>query len=273
MTTYIYGLYCPVAEAIRYVGKSDDPVNRFWSHISAAKGSYYEHHTCRWLKKILRAGYTPKLVYLEEVDDSACWKQAEITWILRARDLNWPITNTAEGGQGITFPTQQDEARFCEAVRAGVNTPEELARRGEQMRLRHQDPEYRAKVEKAMSDPDMIKRRGASIKRSRSTAESRAKTSAQARALHADPEWRAKRAVSIKNAKNTPEARAKTSAQMLERWAKKKAEEIICIPTDSLELKKFLKKQRQAAYDKRRREQRGAALLAAATSTPYTESS
>lgn len=271
MTTYIYGLYCPVAEAIRYVGKSDDPVNRFWSHISAAKGSYYEHHTCRWLKKILRLGYEPKLVYLQEVDDTDCWKQAERNWITRARGLNWPITNTAEGGQGITFPTAQDEARFCAAVKAGVNTPEELARRGENMRLRHTDPEYRAKVAKAMRDPEMIKRRGASIKAARSTDESRAKTSAQAKALHADPEWKAKRAASIKAAKNTPEAKAKTSAQMLERWAKKRAQEIVLVPTDPTALKIFLKKQRQADYDKRKRAEK-AAKLAQTMPSPYTES-
>lgn len=270
MTTYIYGLYCPVADAIRYVGKSDDPVNRLTSHLSAAKGSYYEHHTCRWLKKILRAGHAPRLVYLQEVGNTECWKQAEINWISRARDSGWPITNTAEGGQGITFPTEQDEARFCAAVKAGINTPEELARRGENMRQRHQDPAYRAKVAKAMADPEMIKRRGESIKAARNTAESKAKTSAQAKMQHADPYYKADVSAKIKAAKSTPEARAKTSAQMLERWALRKAQE--SVPTDPDELKLFLKKQRKAAYGKRRRLEK-AAKLAATTSAPYTESS
>ncbi|MNQ38817.1 hypothetical protein D3C85_524110 [compost metagenome] len=272
MTTYIYGLYCPVADAIRYVGKSDDPVNRLTSHLSAAKGSYYEHHTCRWLKKILRAGHVPRLVYLQEVDNTDCWKQAERNWIIRARDLGWPITNTAEGGQGVTFPTEQDEARFCAAVKAGVNTPKELARRGEDMRQRHQDPVYRAKVAKAMADPEMIKRRGESIKAARNTLESKAKTSAQAKAQHADPAYKANHSASIKAKRSSPESRAKTSAQMLERWAKKKAQETVEVPTDPLELKRFLNKQRQAAYDKRRRLEK-AAKLAATTSAPYTESS
>lgn len=272
MTTYIYGLYCPVAEAIRYVGKSDDPVNRLTSHISAAKGDYYEHHTCRWLKKILRVGHQPRLVYLQEVGDTECWKQAEINWIALARDSGWPITNTAEGGQGITFPTEEDEARFCAAVKAGVNTPEELARRGENMRRRHQDPAYRAKVAKAMADPEMIKRRGESIKAARNTLESKAKTSAQSKAQHADPAYKADISAKIKATKSTPEARAKTSEQMLERWAKKKAQEIVVVPTDPIELKRFLNKQRQAAYDKRRRLEK-AAMLAANTPAPYTESS
>lgn len=273
MTTYIYGLYCPIDETIRYVGKSDDPVNRLTAHISAARGKYYKHHTCRWLSKILKAGFYPRLVFLQEVDDSDCWKTAERNWISNAPSLGWKITNTGAGGEGVEYLNPEDEARFCAAVKAGVNTPEELARRGENMRLRHTDPAYRAKIAKAMSDPEMIKRRGQSIKAARNTPESKAKTSAQAKAQHADPDFIAKKSASIRASRSTPESRAKTSEQMLRRWAEKKAQENRSPPTDPEELKIFLKKQRKAAYGKRRNEAKKAALLAAATSTPYTESS
>lgn len=219
MITYIYGLYCPVANEIRYVGKSDDPVNRFYSHVSAAKGRYYEHHTCRWLRKILSAGHMPRLVYLQEVAEGDCWKEAERFWVSKAIQLGWKITNSTEGGDGVVFLDAGDRARFCAAVKAGVNTPERKAMSSALMNKLHSTPEFKAKIAKALADPEMIKRRGQSIKVARNTPESKEKTSAQARAMHADPEMRKRLSAKISEAKSLPEARAKTSAQMKERHA------------------------------------------------------
>lgn len=43
------------------------------------------------------------------------------------------------------------------------NTPDVQKRRSDNMKARHQDPAFKAKVKAIMSDPEMIKRRNASI--------------------------------------------------------------------------------------------------------------
>lgn len=219
MPTYIYGLFCPVSDQIRYVGKADDPINRLTSHISAAKGNYYKHHTSRWLRKILSAGFAPRLVFLQQVEDGECWKEAERAWISRGRDLGWRLTNTAEGGEGVAYLNPEDEARFCAAVKDGVNQPHELARRGEEMKNRHKNPAWKAKIAAVLHSPEVSARRSASIKAARSTPESRAKTSAQAKAQRANPEYVRKLSGSIKAVRSSAESKAKTSAQASAQWA------------------------------------------------------
>jgi len=44
MKTVIYGLFCPLAGAIRYIGKSCEPEKRLYAHIYAADPL----GTCMW---------------------------------------------------------------------------------------------------------------------------------------------------------------------------------------------------------------------------------
>lgn len=262
MTTYIYGLFCPVAQAIRYVGKSDKPVRRFNSHIKSAKKNEYQHHASRWIRTLLNQGLLPRLVYLEEVESN--WQEAECRWISYAKAQGWPITNSTDGGDGaVGLPEEslaklslsmarmwkdpvtrqkllEGRAEICSdpkfkaasvermkarwrdpeyvstigaKVSAGITDEQRSAASALMLRL-HATPEFKEKVREAMSDKDMQKRRGESIKKAKNDPEARARTAEQVRLRAQDKEFEAKRATAIKAAKSTPEARARVSEQM-----------------------------------------------------------
>lgn len=58
---------------------------------------------------------------------------------------------------------QESKAARVLAMKAAQNTPKAKAQKSQEMKIRHQDPVFKAKVMAAMSDPEMIKRRGAAI--------------------------------------------------------------------------------------------------------------
>lgn len=98
--TYIYGLYeVGKEDEIRYIGKSNNPKSRTYSHIYVSmktkiKPTYKE---C-WIRKVLndkgKIGYR----ILEEVTYDN-WSEREVYWISNTENL----TNTSPGGEtGIT---------------------------------------------------------------------------------------------------------------------------------------------------------------------------
>lgn len=228
MTTYIYGLFCPVAQQIRYVGKSDNPVRRFNSHIKSAKKNEYEHHASRWLRTLLAKNLLPKLVYLEEVESN--WQEAECRWISHARLQGWPITNSTDGGDGAVGLPEESLAKLSlnmarmwrdpvtrqkllEGRIEAINAPEFKAASVERMKARWRDPVYVATIGEKVS---------AGI-----TDEQRSAASALMLRLHATPDFKEKvrramsdkdmqkrRGEAIKKAKNAPEARARVAEQV-----------------------------------------------------------
>lgn len=94
--TYIYGLKCPVDKQIRYIGKSDNPKNRYQTHMCLSPGDVnrYKKH---WIKKLISKNQKPELVILEKIEADS-WEEAEVKWIKKGRQEGWKLTNLTDGG-------------------------------------------------------------------------------------------------------------------------------------------------------------------------------
>ncbi len=107
-TTFIYGLFDPITNKLRYVGKTNNPSNRLRQHVYAANHYTKKNtHVLNWVRKLLRNGEKPKLKVLEEVSINN-WQEAEVRWIDACRNLGIDLVNTTEGGRA---PVATEETR------------------------------------------------------------------------------------------------------------------------------------------------------------------
>jgi hypothetical protein len=58
----------------------------------------------QWLKTLKEEGNQPQLVVLEEIQPGDDWEERERTWIAYLRELGEPLTNTTDGGKGLSNP-------------------------------------------------------------------------------------------------------------------------------------------------------------------------
>lgn len=201
MPIYIYGLRCPLAEQIRYIGKSDDPTRRLCHHIGLAPKER-THKAC-WLRKLQRLGLKPEMIILREVEEGGDWAQAERDAIAEGRKAGWPLTNMTKGGDGAALTP---EARKIKTEIMG--RPETRAKMSAAAKARWSDPEKRAAG--AAANKNENQRAGC---RRRATPEYRAMMAAKSKAAWSDPAKRARIVAGI-----TPEVRAKVSAASKAMW-------------------------------------------------------
>lgn len=222
MPVQIYGLICPVDGSIRYIGKSKNPQKRLSSHISGAVRNAYHHHTARWIRKIVSAGFLPQLKILQDVEDGEDWRECERLWIAKGIAEGWPLTNSTLGGEGLDYICPIDEARY----RANLAAAMRPYRNSKKWREDH------ARMVEAASTGENLKRRNDAIRRSAQSSEfvermrevsfeigsrpevKRAK-SVKAKAMWADPEQRQR----IEQALSLPECKAKQSEARKAAWA------------------------------------------------------
>jgi hypothetical protein len=153
--TYIYGLFCPVAQTIRYVGKADDPERRLQNHVWACEKN--AHHTGRWLASLKRKGMQPSVVVLAEIGASEDWQEAERRFISSGQEMGWKLTNSTPGGEGGGWLRAEDKAAWVEKVRASLSTTEVRDRISKGVRMAYERTEMRAKAsarfKRAWQDP------------------------------------------------------------------------------------------------------------------------
>lgn len=126
-TTYIYGLFCPASEQIRYVGVSKSPVERFRQHISlsdinpaSSKGLSKKQE---WIWGLLKSELEPELVILQEVPVLS-ERQGQVHPRAKATENEW-IVRLLKAGHKLTnssLPIQQiknDEQIMREAMERG----------------------------------------------------------------------------------------------------------------------------------------------------------
>lgn len=202
----IYGLVCPVANAIRYVGKTKNTLHsRLLGHLADAKARKYEHHASRWIRALLSDGKTPSIVLLEVVGDN--WEEAESRWIAKGKAEGWPLTNSTTGGDGCHNPA-----------------PETSERRRVSMRKVWQSQDFADRIKSARNDPAFVEKQSGRLKRR--WEEDRDGLVG----CRWDSEARQKQAAEILDRKDkidkamTPEVRAKQAATLKATWAKRKAE-------------------------------------------------
>ncbi len=111
--TYVYGLLCPAENKIRYVGKSDKPVERLRAHLSEMRcwrirrlgyrdqRGHANNVKLNWLNELDQRGLTPELVILETLPwesveiplHKANWRKAEMRWVEFLFSKGHPLVN------------------------------------------------------------------------------------------------------------------------------------------------------------------------------------
>jgi hypothetical protein len=222
MPVYIYGLQCPLTDAIRYIGKSADPARRRNRHVGAAARGDYSHHTARWLRKILTLDLMPSLVILEEVAADARWQEAERHWIAYGKAAGWPLTNSTAGGEGLDYIDPAAEAVYKKNLSRAMK---ELWNRPERRE------EARQRSLKAWADPKLSAERIAKGAATHAQPAVKAKWSSAMAEVNARPEVKAAKSAAMKSAWQTDEYRAiitaarndptflaEQSQRLVERW-------------------------------------------------------
>jgi len=155
-TTSIYGLIDPRTNEPRYVGKANNPEERFKVHMAYDDDT----HKDRWINQLVALNLEPKLVIYAQVPDDM-WQECEMFMIASLRQFGYPLTNETDGGDGRVGYQHTDEYKSSLAERMKGNT---YAKAGKGKIV---SVETRAKMSAS------AKRRGISGENQRKMAESR----------------------------------------------------------------------------------------------------
>jgi hypothetical protein len=94
---YIYGLYEPLTNELRYIGATNNPQERFASHLKSKPGT----HNRNWLCSLREKKLKPTFKIIEQVDDDS-WSEREQYWIAHYKSAGARLTNATKGGEGTT---------------------------------------------------------------------------------------------------------------------------------------------------------------------------
>lgn len=121
-TTFIYVLCEPDTEEIRYVGKSDDPIKRFWQHLS----DYTKSYRASWIKSLKAKNKQPKLKIIDEVPIEY-WQQWEVAYIQFFTESGCMLVNGTLGGDG-TIATPEVRQKISKALTGKKRSDETKAK-------------------------------------------------------------------------------------------------------------------------------------------------
>lgn len=96
MTTYIYILQCPVTLNVKYVGKTNNVIKRFQSHLASKPNN--KSYCNKWISSLLKSGEKPIITVIDETENN--WQQLEQYWIEQFRQWGFKLTNITKGGEG-----------------------------------------------------------------------------------------------------------------------------------------------------------------------------
>jgi group I intron endonuclease len=113
--TYIYGLSCPKTGLIRYIGKSNDPKQRFSRHINeknvTKKGS--------WIRSLINSGFIPNIEIIDKVP-MCDWEFWEKSYIKLFKSFGANLLNMNEGGMSampsLETKLKQSRAKFGKII-------------------------------------------------------------------------------------------------------------------------------------------------------------
>jgi hypothetical protein len=102
-TTFIYILIDPIDNTIRYVGKTNNPKERFKAHTNIARDN--NTHKRNWINKLRKCGCKPEIEIIDEVQLSE-WKYWERFWVAYYRFIGCDLVNYTNGGDGLSLGNQ-----------------------------------------------------------------------------------------------------------------------------------------------------------------------
>lgn len=101
--TYIYILSDPTDNMIRYVGKTNNPQQRYKAHTNKCRDK--NTHKRNWINTLRDKGLKPNFFIIDKVDVKE-WKYWEKYYITLFTSLGAKLTNKTDGGDGLTFGNQ-----------------------------------------------------------------------------------------------------------------------------------------------------------------------
>lgn len=211
-TTFIYCLKDPRDDAVRYIGKANDPEKRLKGHIYKAK--HETTHKGYWIMSLLSLGLAPIMQIIEEVPFSD-WKERETYYIHYYFEHGHPLTNILLGSEGLGIIPPESRAKISAAHKGRKKAPfsEEWRRKlGDVSRGKKQSPEHIAKRTSTQRGskhtPESIAKMSAAKQGKTRSPETHAKILA----IQATPEYKQKQSVAHRGKKATPEHKAKLAA-------------------------------------------------------------
>lgn len=129
MKHYIYVLIDPRNYQVRYVGQTPRLDGRYKEHCRKHYKNNYRSH---WLNNLHSLKIKPLMIVLEECDESN-WEERETYWIKWYREDVCNLTNTTEGGEGVTGHVVSEETRMkiSRANKGHIHTKEVRKRMSE----------------------------------------------------------------------------------------------------------------------------------------------
>jgi len=97
---FIYALSDTRNNQIRYVGKANNPEDRYTNHFNSARDK--NTHKRNWINSVRKDGLRPELIIIDEVPKSE-WVYWEKFYISLFKTWGFSLLNYTEGDDGSTF--------------------------------------------------------------------------------------------------------------------------------------------------------------------------
>src|SRR6266403_1084019 len=92
---YVYILFCPIENVVRYIGISKNPEERYITHLSNRQDNL---HKTAWIKKIELLEVKPELIIISEILTVNEAANIEYELIKFSKQFSDKITNMCDGG-------------------------------------------------------------------------------------------------------------------------------------------------------------------------------
>ncbi len=98
--TYIYALIDPRYNTVRYIGKANNPKDRYTNHYNSARDK--NTHKRNWINNVRLDGARPELLIIDKVNIDE-WQFWESFYIALYKSYGFILLNYTIGGDGTTF--------------------------------------------------------------------------------------------------------------------------------------------------------------------------
>lgn len=116
---YIYGLFDPRDNKLRYVGLSVNPSRRYREHTNISKIEKGSGYSRNWILSLLNVKMKPFMKIIEVCDDLDVGIKREVYWIRFFKKKNCDLTNVSLGGNGIkgVVVSESDRDRISKSLK------------------------------------------------------------------------------------------------------------------------------------------------------------
>jgi hypothetical protein len=126
MNVFIYALLDPRTNQVRYIGKANNPKDRYSNHYNSARDK--NSHKRNWINNIRNDGLKPELAIIDEVPKTN-WQYWEKFYIYLFKSWGFDLLNYTGGGDGATFANSGSFKKGNIPHNKGVPCKEETKRK------------------------------------------------------------------------------------------------------------------------------------------------